>query len=268
MTRFPCSYALERLFVVSRGVVVVKMMFLDESGDHGLVGIKSDYPVFVLGGVIVDRAYARTVMEQRVRQLKQEFFGRDDVILHTADIARWKKDFEFMKHDEPLKQRFLDALTTMMADLDYQVVACAINKPAYAARYGTNGVDVYRYSLGMLVERFCYEIGNVSDGGMICAETRRPDLDHDLNMAWERLKRDGLRYAGPEKIDSRIIDLALKDKRLNIAGTQLADLVVSPIGRKLLGKPPRKDWEVVKSKFRRRLGSESYLGTGLIILPR
>ena len=39
-------------------------MFLDESGDHNLnpKRINPVYPIFVLGGVIVDRAYARNVI--------------------------------------------------------------------------------------------------------------------------------------------------------------------------------------------------------------
>lgn len=246
----------------------MKVFYLDESGNHDLTNIKSEYPIFVLDGVIVDRAYARAVIDRRVRELKHEFFGRDDVILHTAELIRWKNDFAFMKDDEELKSHFLAALTGMMADLEYQVVACAIDKRAYAAKHGTDA-DIYRYSLELLVERFCYEIGNVPNGGMIYAETRRPDLDHELNMAWEGIiKRNGLRYAGPKKIDTRIIDLVLKDKRVNIAGMQLADLVVSPIGRKLLGKPTQDDWRVIESKFRRRPGSTNYMGTGLIILPR
>lgn len=246
----------------------MKVLYLDESGNHDLTNIRPDYPVFVLGGVIVDRTYARTVVDQRVRKLKREFFGREDVILHTAEMIRWKNDFAFMKHDEELQGRFFRALTEMMSDLDYQVVACVIDKPAYAAKYGTDA-DIYRYSLDMLVERFCYEIGGVHNGGIIYAETRRADLDHDLNMAWEGIiKRNGLRYADSEKISSRIVDLVLRDKRVNIAGMQLADLVVSPIGRWKMGKPSQDDWRVVESKFRRRPGSSSYLGTGLIILPR
>ncbi|HWV23946.1 MAG TPA: DUF3800 domain-containing protein [Thermomicrobiales bacterium] len=246
----------------------MKLMFLDESGDHNLTSIKSDYSVFVLGGVIIDRAYALSVVEERMRSLKREFFGRDDIILHTAEMIRWKNDFAFMKHDEDVKGKFIAAISAMMAELDYQVIACAIDKPAYAAKYGTDA-DIYRYSLNMLVERFCYEIGNVPDGGLIYAETRRPDLDHALNMAWEGIiKRDGLRYARAKKINSRIIDLVLKDKRTNIAGTQLADLVVSPVGRKLLGKPDREDWRIVESKFRRRPGNSDYMGSGLIVLPK
>ena len=89
-----------------------------------------------------------------------------------------------------------------------------------------------------------------------------------MNKAWERIKREGLRYAGARDIDTRIIDLVLRDKHLNIAGMQLADLIVSPIGRKVLGKPTRAVWDVVESKFRRRPGSDDYRRPGLVILPR
>lgn len=240
-------------------------MYLDESGDHNLERIDANYPVFVLGGVIVDRTYARTVIKERMRRLKREFFGRDDIILHTADIIRAKDEFACLKDDD-LKHRFLAALTAMMRELKYIVVACVIDKPAYAAKYGASAVDVYRYSLTILVERFCLEIGSVADGGTIFAETRRPDLDYELNVAWERLKRSGAPYATPTRIDARIVDLSLKDKRLNIAGLQLADLVVTPIGRAIMGKPTRADWDVVERKLRRINGN--YRGPGLVVLPR
>jgi hypothetical protein len=43
----------------------MKMLYLDEAGDHSLTKINPDYSVFVIGGIIVDRTYARTVMEPR-----------------------------------------------------------------------------------------------------------------------------------------------------------------------------------------------------------
>jgi hypothetical protein len=154
----------------------------------------------------------------------------------------------------------------MMEELEYMVVACVIDKQKYAARHGPGAMDAYRYSLNILVERFCYEIGDQSEGGIIFAETRRPDLNRELNTAWERLKRSGAPYVAGKTIDRRIVDLALKDKRLNIEGLQLADLVVSPIGRAVLGKPPQEDWRVVEKKFRRVNGR--YRGPGLVVLPR
>jgi hypothetical protein len=53
-----------------------------------------------------------------------------------------------------------------------------------------------------------------------------------------------------------------------LAGMQLADLMVTPIGRHILKspvKPNRVQWNVVESKLRRV--DERYLGVGLVIRP-
>lgn len=65
----------------------LQIMFLDESDNHGLTQIDPEYPVFVLGGVIVERAYAEGPLEERLRAFKREVFERDDLILHTADLT-------------------------------------------------------------------------------------------------------------------------------------------------------------------------------------
>ena len=43
----------------------MRVMFLDESGDHNLAVIDPSYPLFVLGGVIVDQRYAEGPLERR-----------------------------------------------------------------------------------------------------------------------------------------------------------------------------------------------------------
>ena len=69
------------------------------------------------------------------------------------------------------------------------------------------------------------------------------------------------------EIERRVTGLTTRDKKDNIAGLQLADLVVSPIGRFVLGRSTHEDFEIVKSKFRRDAKGE-YAGTGLVILPK
>ena len=242
----------------------MKVMYLDESGNHALTRIDPDYPVFVLGGVIVERASIGAMLEPHVRQLKQRYFGREDVILHTTDIIRAKHAFRPLQ-DADLRMSFLAELTTLMRNLDYTVVACAIRTDAHLARYGVHAADPYMQSLHVLVEQFCQELGDVPDSGIIFAEKRNLRLDRELDHAWERLRRHGTRAVSARAIEERVVDLSLKDKQLNLVGLQLADLVVAPIGRAVLGKPTRPDWEVVESKFRRQGGS--YHGHGLVVLP-
>jgi hypothetical protein len=203
-------------------------------------------------------------MEPRIRALKEEFFDDPGIILHTTDIIRGKNGFEVLS-DPLLRQEFYGALNALMRDLEYVVVACAIRKNEHLQQYGTNAVNPYDYSLEIVIERFCREIGDVDAGGMIFAEKRRPDLDDELEAAWMQLRERGTAYVRSHQLNHRIVDLSLKHKKLNVAGLQLADLVVSPIGRYLIGKPPREDWTIIERKFRRR-GSK-YWGYGLIVQP-
>ena len=63
------------------------------------------------------------------------------------------------------------------------------------------------------------------------------------------------------------MSLNLRSKKDNLAGLQLADLVLSPIGRFVLGKDMKQDFEIVKNKFRKSKYNQ-YLGYGLVILPK
>ena len=68
--------------------------------------------------------------------------------------------------------------------------------------------------------------------------------------------------------EERIVGLDLRDKKPNLAAMQLADLVITPIGRRAARKPPKTDqvqWSVVKGKLRRHNGKIK--GAGLVIRP-
>ena len=71
----------------------MKIMFLDESGDHSLEKIDATYPVFVLAGCIFDFAYYTATVEPEVQALKQKHFSRTDIIFRSYDIRKQKNDF-------------------------------------------------------------------------------------------------------------------------------------------------------------------------------
>jgi len=245
---------------------MMKLLFVDESGDHSLSVIDPQYPMFVLGGIIIEKHYADGELTRQLDDFKQRLFGTTEIVLHTADITRNRNGFERMK-DPVFRERFYADLNVLMATLDYKVVACAIRKDDHLARYGVAALDPYLLSLETLVERFCFEIGDRSDGGVIVAEKRDPTLDQTLELAWLNLKIQGTRFLQGKVIADRIRGLSLRAKKDNIAGLQLADLVVSPIGRHVLGKPDQEDWRIVEQKFRR--GKEGQIeGYGLVILPK
>jgi len=244
------------------------ILFLDESGDHNLDKIDPQYPVFVLGGCIIDLKYHQECMAPALAEYKRDLFGRDDFILHTADITRRKEPFRKLTNIE-CRNRFYIETNRLMQNLQYMVVACVIRKDAHLRQYGIAAIDPYMLALRVLVERFVFEIKSCKGEktGFIIAESRDETLDNQLRLAWMDLRTSGTEYITASELRNHVTDLKIKKKSENIAGLQVADLVVSPIGRHILGKKSKEDWKIIQGKFRCNYEGR-YMGFGLVILPK
>ena len=239
-------------------------LFLDESGNHSLSAFEPAYPVFVLGGVLIQEADLPAV-NAAVRAFKRDMLGDEGVVLHTADIARNRRGFERLA-DSVTRRQFYARLNWLVEALRFSVVACAIDKPRLVDRYGALAVDPYALSLGIVVERFCFALG-ASQQGRIVVECRNPRLDRELRTAWELLRINGTRFVRPGTIGRRIVSFDFRRKAEALPGLELADLVVSPLGRWVAGMPSRPDTDVVFSKL--RTGPDGrWEGAGLVVLPK
>lgn len=249
-------------------LLTTRTLYLDESGDHDLRRIDPSYPVFVLGGVIVDDVYDR-VIETELNNLKNSWFGTTNVILHTADIVRNKSVFGCFK-DAVLRTRFFRELNELIADLDIEILACAIQKTMHRDQYGPQAWDPYMYALTVLVERFCLELGDVHGGGRIVAERRSKQLDRGFMHVWNNLQSRGTTYVTPGTIMHRISSCVLEHKSNNVAALQLADLVVSPIGRHLIKKANTGILDFYPTIYDKLIKDEdgNALGRGLVMIPK
>jgi hypothetical protein len=238
-------------------------LFLDESGDHSLDKIDPQYPMFVLGGVLINAAdYDR--IEARWKLMKRELFGRDDIIIHTADLTRNKNGFERMK-ETAFRERVYKELNALMAELPYKIIGCAVRKDDHLDRYGMSAVDPYHLSLNVIVERAYFAVGKKGKLHII-AESRDTTLDRMLDVVFLELKISGTHYISATELNTLGIELYIRQKSKNISGLQMADLVVTPIGRKVLGKKLHADWQVIESKLYRYKGK--WDGAGLVVLPK
>ena len=179
--------------------------------------VDSQYPPFVLGGVIMDREHAEGQSVDALNESKADVFGRTDIILHTVDIARNRNGFEAMQ-DEAFRDYFYDRTNSLMRSLRYSVVACAICKDEHLSRYGLAAIDPYVLSPEVLVEIFCFEMGDVNEGGIVEPERRDLTLDRALELAWTNLKVRGTLRFYDQTVEDRISLLSLPDKKSNSAG--------------------------------------------------
>jgi len=244
----------------------LKILFLDESGDHSLTKIDPQYPMFVLAGVIMDQEYHDRAATQLMNETKHELFGRTDIIFHSAAISRNREGFERVK-DPGFRLTFYERLNALMMQLEYEVVAAAIRKDEHVRQYGLAALDPYLLSLECLVERFVFALQKADTQGIIVAECRNSILDNELELAFLNLKIQGTRYIQATEIKKRIQSLLAKRKEENITGLQIADLVASPIGRYVLGKEPKPDFEIIRRKFRQGKSGQIE-GYGLVVLPK
>lgn len=243
---------------------MTKVLYLDESGTSNLKKIDSSYPIFLLGGVVVDYddlEYNKKTMDE----LKTKYFGDTNVILHSNEISRRKGIYEFLNEGE-MWFDFLSDLNNLMECLRYNVVACVVDIKKLVAKYGNKAFDPYEYALRIVLERFIYSMGSY-ETGKIFAESRGKLLDNEIHMAFEKIKDTGAGcYINSEEICSKIRSFEIKNKKDNLVGLQIADLALPPIGRNYLGKKNKSDYDIILKKCFNKNGIVE--GNGIVYLPK
>jgi hypothetical protein len=219
------------------------IVYVDESGDHGLNTIDRSYPIFVLVFCI----FKKRDYVQRVVPLLQEFklkhFGHDQVVLHETDIRRDRGSFSFLKSRQ-LKEDFLDELTGIIQETPFTLISTVIKKEPY--RQGHHELEnPYHIALRFGLERIFYYLRQQSSVTHIVVEQRGKVEDDELELEFRRIcaGNNYLRQALP-------FELVFADKKSNSAGLQLADLVARPIGLHIL-KPEQSNraFEIISEKF-------------------
>lgn len=102
------------------------IVYVDESGDHSLASINPRYPVFVLSFCVFRQHVYNKQVAPALRHLKFATFGHDMVVLHETDIR--KRAGVFSRLSRAPRERFLDELTNIIAQADFQLIAVAIDK--------------------------------------------------------------------------------------------------------------------------------------------
>lgn len=216
-------------------------IFIDESGDHNLDPTKVDniYNVFVLSAVcFTEDAYNK--FDTNFNELKRNLFDTDNIILHTAEITRPSKSKNKLNerfNDRNFRASFYKEMNTLIARAEFNLVTCAVRKNEMFSVYGENTEDPYIFSFNFLLNRllrYCRD-GNAN----IYPEKRGFVPDANLELAMLHAKTAGTRFYKGVEVSRRVTEFVLKDKKENLSGLQLADLVATPIGRHVLGREPK-----------------------------
>jgi hypothetical protein len=243
------------------------IVYVDESGDHGMATLDPNYPVFVLAFCVFYKRHYTDKVVPALHRFKFGHFGHDLVVLHEHEIRKEKGAFRF--HSRAHRQRFQDELTGLIESSNFVLIACVIDK--IRLRAGLEAPpNPYHVALGFCLEtlyQFLQEKQQADVLTHVVVECRGRKEDDELELEFRRACDGANRLGRPLPFD-----IVFADKKVDSPGLQLADLVARPVGLQVLRPAqPNRAFDVLKRKFycsggRARVGN-GFEGWGLKVHP-
>ncbi len=110
------------------------IVYVDESGDHGLKTIDPNYPVFVLAFCVFQKQNFIEQIVPAIQGFKLKHFGHDQIILHETYIRKDRGDFSILKSNAA-KDEFMAELSGIIEAAPFTFVSSVIKKEQYRRRY-------------------------------------------------------------------------------------------------------------------------------------
>ncbi len=213
-------------------------LFIDECGDHNLAKYDPGFPVFTLCGILVSRQNLNA-LNKAFEDLKEDIFGTKDVVIHSVVISKWRGPFSILA-DESVRVRFFEGIESILSQHEaYVIVSCTILKEQLN-KFCVRGEedDVYGLSLSYLIERSIFCVDNNDNEGKpeisVVVERRGKKEDNKLLDYYNGLRNRGTKWVEADRLRSRVRDFGFKNKKDNIIGLQIADLIAYPVTIHLL----------------------------------
>jgi hypothetical protein len=242
----------------------MKIMFLDESGDHCLERIDGSYPMFSLAGCIFDMDYYNQEVEQMLNNLKMKHFKRNDIILRSYDIRKQKNDFSCLV-DCKKREEFMNDLSDLIESLNFTIISAVINKLELKNKY-KNLHNPYNLCFKFLLERSVMYLGRSDEKMIIRVESREKHNDEKLSKVYNDFRNNKNPFFSNREVKSKILDLSFNPKSQNVIGLQIADLVAHPIAMKILySNRKNKPFDILRKKIHSK--NNKIINCGLKIFP-
>jgi hypothetical protein len=244
------------------------VVYVDESGDHSLASIDAGYPVFVLALCIFHKRHYAERIIPAVEKLKFNYFGHDSVVLHETDIRKQRDDFAFLSH-KPRRDEFMGRLSDIMDRSNFILIACVVDKQRLGRQEGESA-NPYHIALDICLQRlhdFLTEKGQEKLQTHVVVECRGKKEDRELELEFRRVCDGNGSQSRPLPFQ-----VVFADKKTNLAGLQLADLVARPVGLNYI-RPAQANqaFDILKKKFfcagGRACVGQDYEGLGLVVHP-
>jgi len=233
------------------------LVFIDESGDHNLNYSQNTdpYDVFVLGAVCFNEEEYSS-FDLNFKKLKKKLFGSEHFIIHTAELTRPAKSKDICNRrmlNPDFRADFYSRMNDLISQTKVTAITCAIQKRQLILQKGLEVEDPYLFSFKTILDKIMFHLPQ-EEKCFIYPEKRTYIEDLKLESEFLLAKVTGTKRFKANQIRNSVERFELKDKQANLSGSQLIDLLVTPVGRSIIGKNPKPagneiSFEVIQQKI-------------------
>lgn len=229
------------------------IVYADESGDHGMVNIDPQYPMFALTFCVMRKDAYTAEIVPAMQRLKFGIWGHDTVVLHEHEIRKSLGPFGVLRTDRALRTRFMDELNALIETAPMTIFASVIDKAKHRAKYA-NPWNPYEIALHFCMERLHMMLTAEKQHGKtvhVVFESRGPKEDAELELEFRRIAGNDSHW-GYRRHDFSRFDFQplFIPKAANASGLQLADLTARPIAlSQLRPGQPNRAFDIIRPKL-------------------
>jgi hypothetical protein len=245
------------------------VVYVDESGDHGMQKLDPYYPIFVLAFCVFHKRHYCEKVIAAVQKFKFNHMGHDLIGLHELEIRKEKGAFSSLFTSRAHKHAFLDELTGIIEASNFVLISCVIDKALLREKQAAAD-NPYHLAVGFCLEtlhELLQEKHQQKALTHVIFERRGKREDNELELEFRRV------CGGANRLGIQMpFDIVFATKQVNSTGLQLADLVARPIGMSVLrGAQDNRAFDVLKRKFYcsggRDSAGEGFENWGLKVFP-
>jgi len=218
----------------------------DESGDHSLISIDPDFPVFALSLCAFKKSTYCSRIVPKFQKLKFQYFGHDAVVLHEHEIRKQVGPFVIFS-DRELRRSFMEDLSNCISSSRFHIFSCAISKNDLKLDLFPD--NPYSIALRICLQKAYLFLEKRKEQSAITHfifEKRGKKEDAELELEFRRI------VSGSNELKKPFpgFKIHFSDKKSNSTGMQIADLTARPIALRVFRtNQSNRAYEIISNKI-------------------
>jgi hypothetical protein len=223
------------------------VLYVDESGDHGMQNIDPGFPILTIAGCAFTRDDYRA-FEQDVTAFKKTELGNAEACIHSRDIRKWEGDFAAVHPRD--RKRVQNEVSEFMRRGRFTLITVTIRKDRLGESY-TYPQRPYELGIAYLLERFYALLRHSRSHGIVCPESRGKREDAAVSDEYSGFRKKGFSLATAAEVQGRLPGPIIFGRKSDgCVGLEAADLAAYPVARYILDPSKANPaFEVLKPKL-------------------